>query len=70
VVWLVEVRNAISFVTLFPLFNAFDFFFIIVASMIPVGMASYSIVGEKVEKSLERCFNIKAVFHYVLSRQQ
>jgi ABC-2 type transport system permease protein len=35
------------------LFNAFDFFFVIVAVMIPVGMASYSIVGEKVEKSLE-----------------
>jgi ABC-2 type transport system permease protein len=54
VVWLVEMRNAdLSFVTLFPLFNAFDFFFIIVATMLPVGMASYSIVGEKVEKSLE-----------------
>jgi ABC-type Na+ efflux pump permease subunit len=53
VVWLVEVRQAISFVTLFPLFNAFAFFFIIVASSLPAGMASYSIVGEKVEKSLE-----------------
>jgi ABC-2 type transport system permease protein len=53
VVWLVEMRNAISFVTLFPLFNTFNFFFIIVASALPAGMASYSIVGEKVEKSLE-----------------
>jgi ABC-2 type transport system permease protein len=53
VVWLVEMRQAISFVTLFPLFNAFNFFFIIVATMLPVGMASYSIVGEKAEKSLE-----------------
>jgi ABC-type Na+ efflux pump permease subunit len=53
VVWLVEVRQSISFVTLFPLFNAFAFFFIIVASILPAGMASYSIVGEKVEKSLE-----------------
>jgi ABC-2 type transport system permease protein len=34
-------------------FNAFAFFFIIVASTLPTGMASYSIVGEKVEKSLE-----------------
>jgi ABC-2 type transport system permease protein len=53
VVWLVEVRSAISFVDLFPLFNAFNFWFIIVASALPAGMASYSIVGEKVEKSLE-----------------
>ena len=53
VVWLVVMKNAISFVTLFPLFNAFAFFFIIVASALPTGMASYSIVGEKVEKSLE-----------------
>jgi ABC-2 type transport system permease protein len=53
IVWLVEMRNAISFVTLFPLFNTFNFFFIIVASALPAGMASYSIVGEKVEKSLE-----------------
>jgi ABC-2 type transport system permease protein len=53
VVWLVEMRQAISFVTLFPLFNAFNFFFIIVASVLPAGMASYSIVCEKVEKSLE-----------------
>jgi ABC-2 type transport system permease protein len=53
VVWLVEIRNAISFVALFPLFNAFNFFFIIVASTLPAGMSSYSIVGEKVEKSLE-----------------
>jgi ABC-2 type transport system permease protein len=53
VVWLVEMRNPISFVDLFPLFNAFNFWFIIVASALPAGMASYSIVGEKVEKSLE-----------------
>lgn len=54
VVWLVKMRNpTISFVDLFPLFNAFVFWFIIVASMLPTGMASYSIVGEKVEKSLE-----------------
>jgi ABC-2 type transport system permease protein len=53
VIWLVVMKNAISFVTLFPLFNTFAFFFIIVASSLPAGMASYSIVGEKVEKSLE-----------------
>jgi ABC-2 type transport system permease protein len=54
VVWLVAMRNpTISFVDLFPLFNSFNFFFIIMATAIPVGMASYTIVGEKVEKSLE-----------------
>jgi ABC-2 type transport system permease protein len=53
VLWLVEMRNPISFVDLFPLFSAFNFWFIIVASAVPAGMSSYSIVGEKVEKSLE-----------------
>jgi len=53
VIWLIEMMNAISFETLFPIFNAFNFFFIIIASGLPTGMASYSIVGEKVEKSLE-----------------
>lgn len=53
IVWFVEMSNPISFVDLFPLFNAFAFWFIIVASAVPAGMASYSIVGEKVEKSLE-----------------
>jgi energy-coupling factor transporter ATP-binding protein EcfA2 len=53
-VWLIAIRNAtISFVDLFPVFNAFNFWFIIVASAVPAGMSSYSIVGEKVEKSLE-----------------
>jgi ABC-2 type transport system permease protein len=33
--------------------NAFLFFFIIGAVSLPVGIAAYSIVGEKVEKSLE-----------------
>lgn len=33
--------------------DAFLFFFIIGAASLPVGIASYSIVGEKVEKSLE-----------------
>ena len=35
------------------LLNAFSFFFVIVAALIPTPIASYSIVGEKVEKSLE-----------------
>ena len=35
------------------LMNAFAFFFVIGASAIPTVLASYSLVGEKVEKSLE-----------------
>jgi ABC-2 type transport system permease protein len=52
-VWLIGTTQPISFVDLFPLFEAFNFWFIIVASALPAGMSSYSIVGEKVEKSLE-----------------
>ncbi len=35
------------------LLNAFSFFFVIAVSTLPTAIASYSIVGEKVEKSLE-----------------
>lgn len=35
------------------LLDAFAFFFIIIAAVIPTAIASYSIVGEKVQKSLE-----------------
>lgn len=35
------------------LLNAFAFFFIIGAATLPTGIASYSLIGEKVEKSLE-----------------
>jgi len=35
------------------LITAFSFWFIIGASLIPVGIASYSLIGEKVQKSLE-----------------
>lgn len=37
---------------LLPLLNAFAFFFVIGAATLPVAIASYSLVGEKVEKSL------------------
>lgn len=33
--------------------NAFIFFFVIVAAILPTAIASYSLVGEKVERSLE-----------------
>jgi ABC-2 type transport system permease protein len=35
------------------LLNAFSFFFVIAAGVLPTAIASYSIVGEKMEKSLE-----------------
>jgi ABC-2 type transport system permease protein len=35
------------------LLHAFSFFYLILAAMIPTTIASYSLVGEKVEKSLE-----------------
>jgi ABC-2 type transport system permease protein len=33
--------------------DAFSFFYIMLAAMLPITLASYSIVGEKVENSLE-----------------
>jgi ABC-2 type transport system permease protein len=39
-----------------PLLDALSFFFIIVAAILPTAIASYSLVGEKVEKSLEPLF--------------
>ncbi len=36
-----------------PLLDAFAFFFIISADVLPTAIAAYSLVGEKVEKSLE-----------------
>jgi ABC-2 type transport system permease protein len=39
--------------SLTDLMNAFSFFFVIGASSLPTVLASYSLVGEKVEKSLE-----------------
>jgi ABC-2 type transport system permease protein len=42
-----------SYVALLPAFNALLFWFIILAAIIPVAVASYSIVGEKLEKTLE-----------------
>ena len=39
--------------TVSSVLNAFSFFFILIAALLPVTLASYSIIGEKVEKSLE-----------------
>lgn len=48
-------RNAglLSVANLPNLLNSFSFFVVIGAAFVPLGIASYSIVGEKVEKSLE-----------------
>ena len=46
-------RSTGLFAALPNLLNSFSFFFVIGAAYIPLGIASYSIVGEKVEKSLE-----------------
>jgi len=46
-------RAGISAAQLLGLINSFSFFIVIGAAFVPLGIASYSIVGEKVEKSLE-----------------
>jgi len=46
-------KTGIPAASLPPLMNAFSFFFVIGAAFVPLSIASYSIVGEKVEKSLE-----------------
>ncbi len=46
-------RSVGLFAALPNLMTSFSFFFVIGAAYIPLGIASYSIVGEKVEKSLE-----------------
>ncbi len=53
IVWVVEQRGTIPDAILIGLLNAFSFFFVIMASLSSIGISSYSIVGEKVEKSLE-----------------
>lgn len=50
--WYVEQRRG-SISAIQPLLHAFPFIFVIIGGFIPAGIASYSIVGEKVEKSLE-----------------
>ncbi len=46
-------RSVGLFANLPSLLDSFSFFIVIGAAYIPLGIASYSIVGEKVEKSLE-----------------
>jgi ABC-2 type transport system permease protein len=55
VIWYVEQRNThrTSPAELVILLPAFSFFYLILAGYLPTTIASYSLVGEKVEKSLE-----------------
>ncbi len=46
-------RGGLSGVQLPIIMNAFSFFFLIGAAQLPIVLASYSLVGEKIEKSLE-----------------
>jgi ABC-2 type transport system permease protein len=53
VIWLlISVRSSPAGV-ITVLLNAFSFYFIILACFLPITLASYSIVGEKIERSLE-----------------
>jgi ABC-2 type transport system permease protein len=46
-------RGLLTVANIPNLLNSFSFFVVIGAAFIPLGIASYSIVGEKIEKSLE-----------------
>lgn len=46
-------RNQLPWSDVIPFLNTFSFFFVIVAVFVSTSLASYSIVGEKVERSLE-----------------
>jgi ABC-type transport system involved in multi-copper enzyme maturation permease subunit len=46
-------RSGLPASTLVSLMNAFSFFPVILAAFVPISIASYSLVGEKIEKSLE-----------------
>jgi ABC-2 type transport system permease protein len=49
----VSTKATTSTTVLVGLLDSFAFFFVIIAAIIPTAISSYSIVGEKVEKSLE-----------------
>lgn len=48
-----KANNALTALTIPPLLDAFSIWFIIAAVVIPTAIASYSLVGEKIQKSLE-----------------
>jgi len=49
----VSTKATTSPIILVGLLDSFSFFFVIIAAIVPTAISSYSIVGEKVEKSLE-----------------
>ncbi len=49
----VSTKATTSTSVLVRLLDSFSFFFVIIAAIVPTAISSYSIVGEKVEKSLE-----------------
>ena len=49
----VSTKATTSTSVLVGLLGSFSFFFVIIAAIVPTAISSYSIVGEKVEKSLE-----------------
>jgi ABC-2 type transport system permease protein len=51
--YVIAKQGALASTHILDLMNAFAFFFVIGASIIPTTLAAYSLVGEKVEKSLE-----------------
>jgi len=53
VIGLVVSRDHASYAALGPLIDSFAFFFVVETVVLSTNLASYSIVGEKVEKSLE-----------------
>ncbi|MBU7033909.1 MAG: ABC transporter permease subunit [Theionarchaea archaeon] len=53
VIWLLITVRSIPTGVITVLLNAFSFYFVILACFLPITLASYSIVGEKIEKSLE-----------------
>jgi ABC-2 type transport system permease protein len=53
IIWFVASKPEVSADFLKALLDSFSFFFIVIATLIPTAISSYSIVGEKIEKSLE-----------------
>jgi ABC-2 type transport system permease protein len=46
-------RKTDSTLLLTALMDSFSFWYVILAALVPVGIASYSLIGEKIQKSLE-----------------
>ena len=53
IAWYVINNRNVPIQTIFPIFDAFSFFFLVLAAIIPTFIGAYSFVGEKTEKTLE-----------------